>query len=61
MNNLPTLFYDKQELLLDIDIYGKIVSTPQTSREDLAKLLFEEFKFTHPSPSMEDERYKIRN
>ena len=61
MNNLPTLFYDKQELLLDIDIYGKIISTPQTSKEDLAKLLFEEFKFTHPSPSMEDERYKLSN
>lgn len=59
MKSLPTLFYDKQELLLDIDIYGKIVSTPQTSREDLAKLLFEEFKFTHPVPSMEDERYKL--
>ena len=61
MKSLPTLFYDKQELLLDIDIYGKIVSTPQTSREDLAKLLFEEFKFTHPVPTMEDERYKLSN
>lgn len=61
MKNLPTLFYDKQELLLDLDIYGKIVSTPQTSREDLANLLFEEFKFTHPIPTFEDERYKLSN
>lgn len=59
MKNLPTLFLDKQELLLDLDIYGKIVSTPQTSREDLAQLMFEEFKFTHPLPSMENERYKL--
>ena len=59
MQSLPTLFYDRQELLLDLDIYGKIISTPQTSREELTQILFEEFNFSHPAPTLEDERYKL--
>lgn len=59
MKALPTLYTDYHQLLLDIQILGDIVSAPQQSMEDMKATLFEEFKRTHPFPTMEDERYKL--
>ena len=59
MKALPTLYTDYHQLLLDIQILGDIVSAPQQSMEDMKVTLFEEFKRTHPFPTMEDERYKL--
>lgn len=59
MKTLPTLYTDYHQLLLDIQILGDIVSAPQQSMEDMKATLFEEFKRTHPFPTMEDERYKL--
>ena len=59
MKTLPTLYTDYHQLLLDIQILGDIISAPQQSMEDMKATLFEEFKRTHPFPTMEDERYKL--
>ena len=56
---VDTLCSSYQELLLDIDIFGKLVSAPQVSREELKRVLFDEIHKTKPIPKLEDERYKL--
>ena len=59
MRKIPTLYSDYQECILDLDIYGKLVSAPQQSIEDLTQSLFEEFKRGKPSPNLESKRYEL--
>ena len=61
MQKIPTLYSNYNQLILDINIYGNIVSIPQVDLEERKRLLFEEFKKQRPLPSMEDERYKLSN
>ena len=59
MNKIPTLYSDYKECILDLDIYGKIVATPQQSIEELTNTLFEEFKRRKPLPTLEYKRYEL--
>ena len=59
MTKIPTLYTDYRELILDLDIYGKIVSTPQQSIQELRDTLFEEFKLRKPLPTLEYKRYEL--
>lgn len=59
MTKIPTLYSDYKECMLDLDIYGKIVATPQQSLEDLEKTLFEEFQRRKPMPTLEYKRYEL--
>lgn len=59
MTNIPTLYSNYQELMLDLDIFGKIISTPQQSISELETSLFEEFKRRRPFPTMETKRYEL--
>ena len=56
---IETLYLDRQELLIDLDIYGKIISTPQQSFDDMRQSMFEEFKTIKPVPTLEMDRYKL--
>ena len=57
MTKIPTLYSDYPECILDLDIYGKIVATPQQSMEEMKKSLFEEFQRRKPYPTLEYKRY----
>ena len=59
MCKINTLYSSYQEFLLDIDIYGKIVSTPTQSLASIEEMLFEEFKLSKPLPTLEDKRYEL--
>jgi hypothetical protein len=59
MRKIPTLYSDYQECILDLDIYGKIVATPQQSLSELTETLFEEFKRRKPLPTLEYKRYEL--
>ena len=57
--SIPTLYTNYQECILDLDILGKIVSTPQQSMQDIKDALFEEFKRRKPFPTLEYKRYEL--
>lgn len=59
MFEIPTLYTSYEELLLDLSIYGKVLCESNISYEVLKDLLFEEYKMSHPLPTLEDERYKL--
>ena len=59
MQKIASLYSSYQELLLDLDIFGSIVSIGQVSKDNLRKELFEEFKKTHPIATLEDTRYDL--
>lgn len=59
MFQIPTLYTNYQELLLDLDIYGKILTESSVNKDELKGLLFEEYKVTHPLPTLEDKRYEL--
>lgn len=59
MFQIPTLYTNYQELLLDLDIYGKILTESSVNKDELKDLLFEEYKVTHPLPTLEDKRYEL--
>lgn len=56
---IPTLYNSLQELYLDTAIYGKIVSSRARNKEELKGVLFEEFKLSHPLPTLELKRYEL--
>lgn len=56
---IQTLHPDYMECILDIDIFGRIVSAPQQSLEELTQTLFEEFKLRNPMPTLEARRYEL--
>lgn len=59
MIKIPTLYSDYRECMLDLDIYGKIVATPQQSIQELTETLFEEFQRRKPMPTLEYKRYEL--
>lgn len=59
MMKIPTLYSDYRECMLDLDIYGKIVATPQQSIQELTETLFEEFQRRKPMPTLEYKRYEL--
>lgn len=59
MFQIPTLYTNYQELLLDLDIVGKVLSESAINEDELKQLLFEEYKVTHPLPTLEDKRYEL--
>ena len=59
MTKIPTLYSDYRECMLDLDIYGKIVATPQQSIQELTETLFEEFQRIKPMPTLEYKRYEL--
>lgn len=59
MKQIKTLYQDYRECILDIDIFGRIVSTPQQSLDELTEALFEEFKLRTPMPTLESKRYEL--
>lgn len=59
MTKIPTLYSDYRECMLDLDIYGKIVATPQQSIQELTETLFEEFQCRKPMPTLEYKRYEL--
>lgn len=59
MFQIPTLYTNYQELLLDLDIVGKVLSESAVNKDELKQLLFEEYKVTHPLPTLEDKRYEL--
>jgi hypothetical protein len=60
-DKIPTLYSNFNELLLDLNIYGKMVSIPQLEISEKKEFLFEEFERQKPLPTMENERYKLSN
>ena len=59
VKSLPTLVKSYDECILDITVYGSVVSLPQPSEEELKKILFEEFKQRKPMPMLEAKRYEL--
>lgn len=59
MTKIPILYSDYRECMLDLDIYGKIVATPQQSIQELTETLFEEFQRRKPMPTLEYKRYEL--
>ena len=59
VKSLPTLVKSYDECILDIMVYGNVVSLPQPSEEELKKILFEEFKQRKPIPTLESKRYEL--
>ena len=59
MTVIPTLYTNYEECILDLDIYGKIVSTPQQTLEEIEEDLYEEFKRRKPAPTLEHHRYEL--
>lgn len=56
---IPTLCKNYKDLMLDLRVYGKIISTPQQSIAEKRDSLFKEFKLCKPFPTLEEERYKL--
>ena len=59
VKSIRSLHPDYMECILDIDIFGKIVGTPQQSLEEMKQTLFEEFKLRTPMPTLESKRYEL--
>lgn len=59
VKQIQTLHPDYRECILDIDIFGKIVATPQQSLDELTTALYEEFKRSKPFPTLELRRYEL--
>ena len=59
MVKIATSYYNYQELLLDLEIFGSIIKAPPIDKDEYKKELFEEYKKLHPLPSLEDKRYEL--
>ena len=54
MYNIETLYSSYQELLLDLDIYGKLMESQYLdNKEEFKELLFQEYAKAHPIPTLE--------
>lgn len=56
---IVTQYENYQELLLDLDIFGRLSSTKQMNLDEYKELFFEEFKKQKPMPTMESKRYEL--
>lgn len=56
---IVTQYENYQELLLDLDIFGRLSSTKQMNLDEYKDLFFEEFKKQKPMPTMESKRYEL--
>lgn len=56
---IVTQYENYQELLLDLDIFGRLSSTKQLNLDEYKDLFFEEFKKQKPMPTMESKRYEL--
>ena len=61
MKKIPTLFSNYDELMLDIDVYGRKVLNPQLTMAQLREKLFEDFKRSKPLPTLTSRRYELSN
>lgn len=60
MIEIETLYPSYQELLLDLDIFGRMMTTQNLDdKEEYKNLLFEEYSRTHPLPSLESKDYEL--
>lgn len=54
MYNIETLYSSYQELLLDLDIYGRLMESQSLDdKEEFKELLFQEYAKAHPIPTLE--------
>ena len=56
---IATQYDNYQELLLDLDIFGRISADTQLDIKGYKELFFEEFKKQKPMPTMESKRYEL--
>ena len=56
---ISTQYENYQELLLDLDIFGRLSSTKQLDLNEYEELFYEEFKQQKPFPTMESKRYEL--
>lgn len=54
-----TQYRDYQELLLDLDIFGRLVSGIPSDKEDYKRILWAGYEKLYGKPKLEDERYKL--
>ena len=59
MQKIPTLFSDIEEVMLDLDVYGKMIQSPQPTLSELKDRLFEDFKYSKPLPTLTSKRYEL--
>lgn len=58
MSKVTTLYSSHDELLLDLDIFGTIISEAPMSIGELKELLYQDYKRAH-KVSLEDKRYQL--
>lgn len=56
---IATQYNNYQELLIDLDIFGRQSETKQLDLQGYEELFYEEFKQRKPMPTMESKRYKL--
>ena len=56
---VSTLYSNRDEFNKDLNMFGKIVSAPQQSIDELRNTLYEEFKRLKPPRPLEHIRYKL--
>ena len=56
---INTFYTNYNDYLLDVEIFGEYVSTPQQSLEELKESLYEEYKRRKPMPTLEYKRYEL--
>lgn len=60
MYNIETLYSSYQELLLDLDIYGRLMESQSLDdKEEFKELLFQEYAKAHPIPTLESRDYEL--
>lgn len=60
MYNIETLYSSYQELLLDLDIYGRLMESQSLDdKEAFKELLFQEYAKAHPIPTLESRDYEL--
>lgn len=56
---IPTRYDTQEELILDLNILGKILQVPSQTIEELTTSLKSEYKMKRPMPTLEQKRYEI--
>ena len=56
---IPTYYDTQEELILDLNILGKILQVPSQTIEELTESLNNEYKMKRPMPTLEQKRYEI--
>lgn len=59
MLKIPILYDSYQECILDLDIFGQVVSIARPDIAELREIYFEEFKRNKPWPTLENKRYEL--